>query len=161
MLHGSVSQRECWDDIEQVYDSYVLFSQKSVPTVAEFPPGGEKSLRKDSSGSRNYQPEKMDRSLDSSRLVNSLTLEAFVTVLKAHIGKSFSSNNQVLYLFQKRFLIKVLRISREWKVERILFLTGFYIKVLWNDIRFVINRAETLRFSEKISTFIFLLFTSQ
>ena len=37
-----------------------------------------------------------------------------------------------------------------------MFLTGFYIKVLWNDIRFVINRAETLRFSEMISTCIFL-----
>ena len=36
-----------------------------------------------------------------------------------------------------------------------MFLTGFYIKVLWNDIRFVINRAETLRFSEEISTCIF------
>lgn len=39
----------------------------------------------------------------------------------------------------------------------ILFLTGFYIKLLWNDIRFVINRAETLRFSEEISTCIFLI----
>ena len=38
-----------------------------------------------------------------------------------------------------------------------MFLTGFYIKVLWNDIRFVINRAETLRFSEEISTCIFLI----
>ena len=59
-------------------------------------------------------------------------------------------------MFQKRFVIKVLRISSEWKVEGNIVSNRIYIKVLWNDIRFVINRAETLRFSEMISTCIFL-----
>ena len=66
----------------------ILSTQKSVQTVAEYPPGGGRNQRKDSNGSENYQPEKMDRSLDnSSRLV---MLEIFNRPLKAHhIGKSF------------------------------------------------------------------------
>ena len=67
LLHGSVATGQGDDRVVTQF-----ISQKSVQTVEEYPPGEGRNLRKDSSGSGNYQPEKMDKSLDSSRLVFTL-----------------------------------------------------------------------------------------
>ena len=75
------------DHIWQV--TSVLSTQKSVQTVAEYPPGGGRNQRKDSNGSENYQPEKMDRSSDnSSRLVMS-SVEIFKNTFRSSYWQKF------------------------------------------------------------------------
>ena len=66
-----------------------FISQKSVRTVGEYPQGEGRNLRKDSSDSGNFQPEKMDRSLDSSRLVLSFRVEMLLNTFKSAYWKKF------------------------------------------------------------------------